>query len=326
MGKAVLGGITGWRSTSQQEQEKTWPYLRQEPGDQGIKERHRNGTADIKDQHRKEIVDIKEQHRKQTTEVKEQHRKQTVEIKEQHRKQTADIKGQHLKETTDLKKQLERTREAATSWRQQFISSNANSNQKYNALREAHQREQRERERLLVENSRQAAELQEYVKRLDRLAVVVENKKLYVGPQESDQKLSNDFEEIFRLVKRFSLAFLTEHQVSKKELDNPNFHKLLQGIMTGSDPEYRDRYIQLLEAKKTRRLLVQGIIGYMLAHYFFRRLTNDPGAPPTALDNWSKRNAVAIDGIEQTLWEGELGICSLHCGNIFITHVLIRAT
>ena len=236
-----------------------------------------------------ETADIKEQHRKETADIKEQHGKQRAEVKEQHRKQTAEVKGQHLKEATELKKQLRGAR-----------SYNANLTREYNTLLEAYQREKRERERLLVENSSQVVDLQEHVKRFDRLAVVVENKKLYVGPQESDQKLSNAFEEIFRLVKRFSLSFLTEHQVSKKELNNLNVRKILQGIMTNS--EYG--YISLLDVKKTRRLLVQGIIAYKLAHCVFRRLTNDTGTPPAALDNWSKRNASAIDGIEQTLWEG----------------------
>ncbi|KAF8440745.1 hypothetical protein BGX38DRAFT_1144464 [Terfezia claveryi] len=281
MGIAMFGGITKpWTNTKStlQQEEMAWQHQRQETAAQ-----HRKETADIKEQHRKEISDIKEQHRKEISD-----------IKEQHRKWTADIKGQHHKETRELKKQ---TRTVAASWKQQFESSNAKSS----ALNVAYNREQREKDRLSEENSRQAAELQEYAKRLDRLAVVVENKKLYVGPQESDQKLSNDFEEIFRLVKRFSLSFLTDHQVSKQELKNHNFHELLQGIVTGS--EYG--YIQLLGVKKTRRLLVQGIIAYKLAHSVFRRLTNDPGPPPAALDIWSKKNAVAIDGIEQTLWEGQ---------------------
>ncbi|KAF8417551.1 hypothetical protein EV426DRAFT_645740 [Tirmania nivea] len=259
------------------------------------------------------------QYQEQIANIKKQHLKETTDLKEQHRKQTANAR----RETTELRKQLDRSGDAAVSWKKQFESLKAKSNREYNALRESYQREQRERERLSAENSRQVVELQEYVKRLDRLAVVVENKKLYVGPQESDQKLSNDFEEIFRLVKRFSLAFLTEHQVSKKELENPNFRELLNSIMTGSESDY----IQLLVIKKTRRLLVQGIIAYMLAHYVFRRLTNDPGAAPAALDYWSKSNAVAIDGIERTLWEGQPEITAreLNDWRAFTISLLSRA-
>ncbi|RPB21851.1 hypothetical protein L211DRAFT_408532 [Terfezia boudieri ATCC MYA-4762] len=268
----MVSSLTNTKSTAQKEE--NWQHQRQQ---------------------------IAEQYRKETVDIKEQHRKEMSDIKEQHRKWAADIKGQHHKETRELKKQLDKTRIIASSWKTHFESSNANSSRKYNDLHEAYNREQREKERLSAENSRQVVELQEYVKRLDRLAVVVENKQLYVGPQESDQKLINDFEEIFRLVKRFSLSFLTDHQVSKQELKNSNFHELLQGIVTGSECGY----IQLLGTKKTRRLLVQGIIAYKLAHSVFRLLTNDPGTPPAALDTWSKRNAVAIDGIEQTLWEGQ---------------------
>ncbi|RPB20880.1 hypothetical protein L211DRAFT_892042 [Terfezia boudieri ATCC MYA-4762] len=137
--------------------------------------------------------------------------------------------------------------------------------------------------------------------RIEKFAAQVDNKELFLGNQQSDSEILGMFRSLFTHVKSWSLAFSSEHQVEKSELrERPDFESVMSQIAPG------DTNFQLLDKRSTRRLCVQGIVGYTLAEAIFRRVTDleVPGSPP-ALDQWSQGSADAIDKIEQNLFRGQ---------------------
>ncbi|KAF8415363.1 hypothetical protein EV426DRAFT_630027 [Tirmania nivea] len=137
--------------------------------------------------------------------------------------------------------------------------------------------------------------------RVEKFAAQIENKELFLGNQESDGDIEGKFNSLSMHVKSWSSWFKSEHQVDEKYLaDSPRFREIMYHIA----PD--DGKFELLGKKGTRRLCIQGIVGYWLVETIFRRVT-DPDQPgwPAALDQLSHGNADAVDKIERALVGGQ---------------------
>jgi len=154
---------------------------------------------------------------------------------------------------------------------------------------------------LLKAYERQVDENRVHQHRVEKFAAQVDNKELFLGNQQSDSDILGIFRSLFTHVKSWSLAFYTEHQVEKPKLrERPDFKSVMSQIAPG------DTEFQLLDKRSTRRLCVQGIVGYTLAEAIFRRVTDlDLSGSPPALDQWSHGNSDAIDKIEGVLFRGQ---------------------
>ena len=154
---------------------------------------------------------------------------------------------------------------------------------------------------LLEAYKRQSGENQMYQRQVEKFASQVDNKELFLGSQHSDSDIQGMFHALFTQVRSWSSGFSSKHQVVRQMLKD---HQRLEFVMSQIAPGGAGS--KLLNKPSTRRVAVQGIVGYWLTECIFRRLGDLrlPSASPV-LDQWSQGNADAIDKIEGVLSRGQ---------------------
>lgn len=204
--------------------------------------------------------------------------------------QLRDEKVKLRREVKELKEQLGSAGNMIGGWKQRCNQIEAHSAEQAKMMG-------RTNRRIIEENEKLQREMREYEQRFENLAKVVENKQLYLGPQQSDEAIAKIFESLVHRVKSFTTYYYTDHEVPLNSLDGPEsedeavkgLQMALASIVPGSERSYRE----FLHVKKTRRLVAQAMIGSMLCS----RVLGGSNL-------WTYYNAESIETLEFTLWAG----------------------
>jgi len=143
---------------------------------------------------------------------------------------------------------------------------------------------------LEAENTKHQELVRKFALQIDSL-----NQELFHGQQMSDKDVRSKYRALFTQVKQWSVSFASDHGVDKaKWLANDIFPTIAP----------KDRLLQLLDKKTTRKLCVQALVGHILAECVFRRLAENTDEL-RGFDAWSQGHAEDISNIERSLYDGQ---------------------